>query len=429
MSLSNEQNFEKYSPSVPTTEFDWGIPYFDNTDVAVDVEASDGVITSLTLNASTNGFTVAATNGDKRLGATITTTEAYDDGDNITISRQVPYTQEYDLKNGQAINATNLNKAFDRTVAQSQQIVEQVGRQLEHPITDQDGLSYEAPAVVDRASKAAGWDASGNVVALNLASSGTIAGDGTKGIDVTNNIISAKVDGAGIDFDLNGEMVIKDGGVITDKLGNASVTTEKILDENITTATIADSNVTFPKVDFVIDDDTMATATDTNVPTSESVKAYVDTAGSRGYMHVRDEKASGTNGGAFTSGDWRTRDLNVVKTNTISGASLSANQITLPVGTYRVRATAPALNTATNKAKIRNISNSSDSIIGSSEMTGSVNHLSTSTVIGSFVLVSESIIELQHRCFTTNAATSGFGLASNLGVVEVYSEIEIWKIG
>jgi len=278
MSLSNEQNFEKYSPSVPTTEFDWGIPYFDNTDVAVDVEASDGVITSLTLNASTNGFTVAATNGDKRLGATITTTEAYDDGDNITISRQVPYTQEYDLKNGQAINATNLNKAFDRTVAQSQQIVEQVGRQLEHPITDQDGLSYEAPAVVDRASKAAGWDASGNVVALNLASSGTIAGDGTKGIDVTNNIISAKVDGAGIDFDLNGEMVIKDGGVITDKLGNASVTTEKILDENITTATIADSNVTFPKVDFVIDDDTMATATDTNVPTSESVKAYVDSA-------------------------------------------------------------------------------------------------------------------------------------------------------
>jgi len=278
MSLSNEQNFEKYSPSVPTTEFDWGIPYFDNTDVAVDVEASDGVITSLTLNASTNGFTVAATNGDKRLGATITTTEAYDDGDNITISRQVPYTQEYDLKNGQAINATNLNKAFDRTVAQSQQIVEQVGRQLEHPITDPDGLNYEAPAVVDRASKAAGWDPSGNVVALNLASSGTIAGDGTKGIDVTNNIISAKVDGAGIDFDLNGEMVIKDGGVITDKLGNASVTTEKILDENITTATIADSNVTFPKVDFVIDDDTMATATDTNVPTSESVKAYVDSA-------------------------------------------------------------------------------------------------------------------------------------------------------
>ena len=45
---------------------------------------------------------------------------------------------------------------------------------------------------------------------------------------------------------------------------------------SILTADIADANVTFAKLTNVIDDDTMATATDTTLATSESIKAYVD---------------------------------------------------------------------------------------------------------------------------------------------------------
>ena len=45
---------------------------------------------------------------------------------------------------------------------------------------------------------------------------------------------------------------------------------------SILTADIADANVTFAKLTDVIDDDTMATATDTTLATSESIKAYVD---------------------------------------------------------------------------------------------------------------------------------------------------------
>lgn len=56
---------------------------------------------------------------------------------------------------------------------------------------------------------------------------------------------------------------------------NNSITTAKIADANVTTAKIADANVTFAKLTDVIDDDTMATATDTTLATSESIKAYV----------------------------------------------------------------------------------------------------------------------------------------------------------
>ena len=73
-----------------------------------------------------------------------------------------------------------------------------------------------------------------------------------------------------------GAIVVKDGGVTTAKLNDGAVTTAKITDANVTTAKIADANVTFAKLTDVIDDDTMATATDTTLATSESIKAYVD---------------------------------------------------------------------------------------------------------------------------------------------------------
>ena len=68
-------------------------------------------------------------------------------------------------------------------------------------------------------------------------------------------------------------------------------------------------------------------------------------------LHIRDEKAQNTAGGTFTSGAWRTRDLNTVKTNEITGASLAANQITLPAGTYWVEWSAPAYVVNQNQSK------------------------------------------------------------------------------
>jgi hypothetical protein len=74
----------------------------------------------------------------------------------------------------------------------------------------------------------------------------------------------------------SGAIIVKDGGVTTAKLNDGGVTTAKLNDGAVTTAKITDANVTFAKLTDVIDDDTMATATDTTLATSESIKAYVD---------------------------------------------------------------------------------------------------------------------------------------------------------
>lgn len=146
-------------------------------------------------------------------------------------------------------------------------------------------------------------------------------------------------------------------------------------------------------------------------------------------LHVRDEKAANTAGGTFTTGAWQTRTLNTEKTNEISGASLAANQITLPAGTYEIEAKAPALYVNRHKARLYNITDAADVLIGSSEYTAPATNAQTfSTVAGRFTLAAQKVLELQHRCQTT-AATSGLGVESNLdSKVEVYAEVMIWKL-
>jgi hypothetical protein len=63
----------------------------------------------------------------------------------------------------------------------------------------------------------------------------------------------------------------------TADIADDAITPALIADNAVTTPAILDANVTFAKLTDVIDDDTMATATDTTLATSESIKAYVDT--------------------------------------------------------------------------------------------------------------------------------------------------------
>ena len=67
------------------------------------------------------------------------------------------------------------------------------------------------------------------------------------------------------DVNSAGQIRVNAGGIDTAQLATDAVETAKI----------KDANVTFAKLTDVIDDDTMATATDTTLATSESIKAYV----------------------------------------------------------------------------------------------------------------------------------------------------------
>jgi hypothetical protein len=146
-------------------------------------------------------------------------------------------------------------------------------------------------------------------------------------------------------------------------------------------------------------------------------------------FHVRDEKSAGTNGGSGSTSFTKVT-LNTVMTNEISGASISSDVITLPSGTYYINAIVTGLYCGMLKSKLRNTSDGTDTLIGStvkppdvgSDSLGSVD----SFVIGRFTIASQKNFELQRRVDT--AYTHSAGYAANYGVVEVYSQCQIWKV-
>jgi hypothetical protein len=226
MSLSTEKNKIEYVASAGQTVWDsWDIPYFNNNDVVITIQdATTGIVATPLINQT--GFSVVATNGDPSKGATITLDSGANVNDTVVISREVPYTQEYELPNGSSVDPTALNRAFDRTVAQSQQLLDSQTRHLTHPITDPEGTKYEAPSVVGRAGRAMGWNETGDVTALDLAESGTVSGDANAGISVVNNQISAKVDGETTTFTA-GNIAVKPLGIDSAQLAAGSVTAAK----------------------------------------------------------------------------------------------------------------------------------------------------------------------------------------------------------
>jgi hypothetical protein len=143
-----------------------------------------------------------------------------------------------------------------------------------------------------------------------------------------------------------------------------------------------------------------------------------------------DEKASGTDGGTFTSGAWRTRDLNTTVFNNITSCSLSSNQISLPAGTYMVNAQAPGFDISQGQTRLYNITDSSVTIAGASTYcaAGSSDATAPSLVLGAFTIAGTKTFELQHRAGETQA-TNGFGVATGFGDNNVYSQITITKVG
>ena len=168
---------------------------------------------------------------------------------------------------------------------------------------------------------------------------------------------------------------------------------------------------------------TTGTSTDEAVISPSKLKTTTKTH----LLHVREEQTSGTDGGTFTSGAWRTRTLNTTKTNEITGASLAANKITLPAGTYYIQARAPAMNTNKHKARLYNDTDSSVILAGTGGRSGS-SVTNVDFVEGRFTLAAEKDVVLQHIAETT-AATIGFGQGTVFaGLTEVFSEVFIWKI-
>ncbi len=243
----------------------------------------------------------------------------------------------------------------------------------------------------------------------------TITGDWT--------LSGAVVMGGAVDMS-GATLTLPDDVVSTAKVEDAAITEAKLAADAVTTGKVADSAVTFAKLssDAVVTaaEGLTANNNDTSVATPAAVLGQLAQV-----LIVADEKANGTDGGTFTTGDWRTRDLNTVRTNNIAGASIASNQIILPAGTYMVDAAAPGFAIDRNVARLRNVSDSLDVLIGTSTYQG--DDTSWSEIIGEFTLAATKTLEIQSRCSQTITG-EGFGRAAGFGVAEVYTIAKFTKI-
>lgn len=149
-------------------------------------------------------------------------------------------------------------------------------------------------------------------------------------------------------------------------------------------------------------------------------------------IHVQDQKSSGTNGGTGTVNTWHERVLNTVIRNTITGASLSSNQITLPAGTYYYQGSAPAFRSGTSnstlhKARLKNVTDTTYQY-GTSEAT--TFGTTRAEVSGIFTIAGSKVVSLEHYIGSFIEASSlPLGQATSIsGIIEIYSDLKIWKV-
>jgi hypothetical protein len=87
---------------------------------------------------------------------------------------------------------------------------------------------------------------------------------------------------------------------------------------------------------------------------------------------MEDQKASGINGGTFTSGAWRTRDLNTEVRDHYGLTSLAANQFTPTVAGW-VEWSAPACKIGVHQSRLFNVTDGVEVTAGTSEKTDNGN--------------------------------------------------------
>ncbi len=149
-------------------------------------------------------------------------------------------------------------------------------------------------------------------------------------------------------------------------------------------------------------------------------------------IYVQDQKTQNAAAQTVTNNVWVPRDLTQIVANTIYGASLAANQIILPAGTYICHASAPALCSATGGGSGHRIALFDKTHSPNTPLCPGTSENSTYAVTRSFIsgfiftLTEEAHMEIDHF------ATSAFYFGSPVnqpGQNEVYAEVSFLKIG
>ena len=144
------------------------------------------------------------------------------------------------------------------------------------------------------------------------------------------------------------------------------------------------------------------------------------------YAVIVDQKSATTDGGTFTSGDWRTRDLNTELSDPDGIVTISSNQFTLAAGTYFIRWAAPAFGVERHQTRLQDITNATTREYGLSCYSATGGFAATHSFGSTRVIPGASTTyEIQHHSSFTKS-TNGFGVHGGAGI-EQYTLVEIFR--
>jgi hypothetical protein len=144
-------------------------------------------------------------------------------------------------------------------------------------------------------------------------------------------------------------------------------------------------------------------------------------------LYVRCELASNTQPENIVGNAWITRTLTTVRTNSISGASLASNQVTLPAGTYEYDISSPGYICNVFKARLYNVTDGIAIDYGTPECSSSVGSANSarSFIRGQFTISAQKTLAIQQNQSVTQNGGVPSGIA---GVNEIYTEAHFKKI-
>jgi hypothetical protein len=144
------------------------------------------------------------------------------------------------------------------------------------------------------------------------------------------------------------------------------------------------------------------------------------------YAIIVDQKTTGTNGGTFTLGAWRERDLQTELADPDGIVSIASNQFTLAAGTYFISWRCPASAVGNHQARLYNVTDAALVAVGMSARDGTYPLVTMSVGSARTTIAGSKAFSIEHQCSTT-VATTGFGYNFGLSSKEQYTMVEIFK--